>query len=202
MPIFDRFWRSRPGQVSEGEVALEPLLGWLADTSARYVDRAIDPDLLRAQLADHCRDMGLEPLLPEEFDRLVERLDEEAWRRLALLVSALEVAEVCRLVPAVRGGRSLKAVLAEAFVELARATPLLTLSLLRESKFRLEEFTRRFLARLGATIQGETAEQSRQRLQRLDYEQLLAETERSRASAEEHWKRVEERTRRTRRGKW
>jgi hypothetical protein len=83
----------------------------------------------------------------------------------------------------------------------------LTLELLRQGPLRVEEFARHFLARLGAAVAGETPAQSRLRLQRLDYAQLLAEAERDKVSAAErmdYLRRLQEQQeqRLARRGKW
>jgi hypothetical protein len=109
--------------------------------------------------------------------------------------------------PRLVGENGLARQLEEAFVGLARSTPLLTMELLRQGQLRVEEFARHFLARLGAQVAGETAAQSRERLERLDYEGLLAEAERARDSAEgrmDYLRRLQEEQdrRRPRRGKW
>jgi hypothetical protein len=93
-----------------------------------------------------------------------------------------------------------------AFVGLARELPLLTMELLRQSELRIEEFARNFIARLGATVAGETPQQSRDRLHRLDYARLLEEAEQAKVSAEERMEYIrklqEEQDKKTRRGKW
>jgi hypothetical protein len=205
MSITDRlFGRGRAPRVALDLGALTT--GFAANVS-RFEGQDVEPDLVRARLADHCRDAGLEPMLPEEFDGLVENLDDESWRRLALAVSALDLPAVRQALPEVLGVRPLCAVIAEAFVRLARETPLLTLELLRQSPLRIEEFARQFLARLGAAVRGETHEVSRARLARLDYAWLLAEAEQAKVSAEERMEYIrklqeQQEARRSRRGKW
>src|SRR5208283_4064709 len=108
--------------------------------------------------------------------------------------------------PGLLGNGGAVAQVKEAFVGLALATPLLTMTLLRQSPLRVEEFARHFLARLGTAVSGETAAQSRERLERLDYGRLLAEAERAKVSAEERMEYLrqlqEDQARRARRGKW
>jgi hypothetical protein len=82
----------------------------------------------------------------------------------------------------------------------------LNLSLLRQSDIRIEEFARHFADHLGVFWHGESAEQSKLRLQQLDYKRLLAEAEMARKQAEERMeylrkKQDEEGGRRRRRGK-
>jgi Flp pilus assembly protein TadD len=84
---------------------------------------------------------------------------------------------------------------------------MLTLELLRQSSLRVEEFARHFLARLEAAVASETVAQSRARLQRLDYAQLLAEAERAKVSAEErvaYLRKLQQKQEQllSRRGKW
>jgi hypothetical protein len=83
----------------------------------------------------------------------------------------------------------------------------LTLGLLGQSGLRVEELGRRLLAALGACVRGETAQASRNRLERLDYERLLAEAERAKqaaASRLEELRELQDRQEqsRPRRGKW
>jgi len=228
MSIVDRLFQRPPAGAA---LDLPALQARFAAAAARGAGRPPDPDLVRARLADACRDTGVTPVLPEVFDELAPKaisdgpiliinpslperfdglaqgLDDEALRRLALAVGAFDDEGVCKTLPhlpAIRNdGRRLVAVLRD----LARETPLLTLELLRDSPLRAEEFARQFIARLGARVHGETAEQSKRRLERLDYERLLAEAEQARQSAEGRAKHIrdlqdEQEKRRPRRGKW
>ncbi len=72
----------------------------------------------------------------------------------------------------------------ECFVMFAFGTELLTRELLWQSPLRLEEFVRKWLEVLGVGVAEETVEESRQRLERLDYGRLLAESERAKLEAE------------------
>jgi hypothetical protein len=165
-----------------------------------------DPDLTRARFADGCRDAGLAPPLPEEFDAAAAGFDPEAWRRLAVLVSVFALPPFRAALPQLPGARS-PAGLAAAFAGLARDTPLLTAEVLGQSELRVEELARRLAAAVGAGVAGESAEASRKRLDGLDYGRLLAEAERAKSAAADRAERLrklreEQEQRRTHRGKW
>lgn len=204
MSLTDRLFGRKGGT----QIDLAGVQAVLADGAARYAGRPVEPDLVRARLADGWRDAGLPPLPPEGFAALARGLDEEAWRRLLLLTGALGLEDVRGALPVLAAARHLPGSLEDtAFVELARQTPLLTLELLRQGPLRVEELARRFVAGLGAGVRGESAAVSRQRLERLDYGRLLAEAERAKQAAEERVEKLrklqEERDRRRApRGKW
>jgi hypothetical protein len=165
-----------------------------------------DAELIRARLADRCRDAGLDPILPEQFDAATAGFDAETLRRLAVLVGALDLEPVRAALVKLAANWPLPQLVAAAFTDLARDTPLLTVEVLGQSPLRVEELARRFLAAVRVAVAGETAEVSRKRLERLDYAKLLAEAEKARESAAERAERLrrlqEEQERRTRRGKW
>jgi hypothetical protein len=186
---------------------LAALRAHLGDAVVPLAGRSVEPELVRARLADRCRDAGLTPLLPLEFDVVTAGLDEEAWRRLALLVGTLDLDEVRQALPALTADHPLRDLIDNAFTGLANGTPLLTLELLRQSPLRVEELARRFLAALRATVRGESAKVSKQRLERLDYGRLLAEAERAKQAATDRMEQLrrlqeEQEQRRPRRGKW
>ena len=165
-----------------------------------------DVTLTRARLADHCRDAGLVPVLPEEFDRAVATLDAEAERRLALLVSLLELEPVRATVAQHAATWPVQQLVTVVFTGLAQDTPLLTIEILGQSEQRVEELARRFLAAIRASISGETAEESKKRLHKLDYRRLLEEAEKARTAASERAERLrqlqeQQEQRRGRRGK-
>lgn len=183
------------------------LQAFLTNAVSLCAGRRAEPELVRARFADRCRDAGLEPLLPEEFDALADGLDVEAWGRLALLVGALDLESVRSVLPVLTAVRPLADLVSTAFAGLARETPLLTLELLRQSPLRVEELARRFIAALGGAVRGESPQVSRQRLARLDYGQLLAEAERAKQAAADRVEQLrklqeEQENRRPRRGKW
>jgi hypothetical protein len=145
---------------------------------------ALDADVARAKVADRLRALDIEPLDPLELDSLAAGLDRGAWERIGLLALAMErggLAEAAQR--RVFDGRVRTAV-KEGFVEVARATPLLTIELLRAGPLRVEELSRRFVLGLGASIAGESLETLKKALARLDYGRLTAEAERAKKAAE------------------
>jgi hypothetical protein len=201
MAILDRLF-GRKGDVPA--LDLTALRAHLAEALARSAGRRAEPDLVRARLADGCRDAGVPPLLPREFDALADGLDDDAWGRLALLAGTLELDEVRAVLAAADRPPQL---LETAFVGLARSSQLLTPELLRQSPLRVEELARRFIALLGAAVRGESEAESRRRLERLDYGRLLAEAERAKQAAADRVEKLrklqdEQEQNRPRRGKW
>jgi hypothetical protein len=219
MALVDRLLgRNSPPQPQADLPALQARLAGLV---TRWAGRAPDPDLVRARLADGLRDAGLRPPTPDEFDALARGLDDESWRRLAVLAGAPDQEDVRAGLPELAkvrppadllaqgfaGALDPKAVSAEltelakscsaaylltlGFVGVARTTPLLTLDVLGRSPLRVEELARRLLAGLGLAVRGETARASRERLERLDYGRLLAEAERAREAAADRVEKLE-----------
>jgi hypothetical protein len=160
---------------------LSPLLEALAQAAPRLTGRAVDPAWARARLADRCRDLGVSPPDAQGLDKLAASLDGEAWRRVALLLSAFDAAPAK---PALQEALASEAAARSAFYELPARTPLLTLELLAEGPLRREELARRFVAALGLQVQGESLSESGLKLERLDSERLLGEAERARREAE------------------
>lgn len=206
MPIFRR--KSKSGSPQEPEPMILQMVAnrfsWLAP---RMEDREIEPDLLRAQLADHCRDADLSPVDPQAFDRWTTDLKTEDWRRLALAVSALEDPPTRKTLATLAQVRELDEIVEAGLIAFARESELLTMAVLRQSELRSEELARKLARRLGVGIWGETEEQSEEELDRLDYGRLLAEAERAKELAEDRMaylrERQEEELRRRRpRGKW
>jgi hypothetical protein len=205
MPLLDRLLGRKNDGVPQLDLAV--LQAGLTAALARCAGRTSEPDLVRARLADHCRDAGLQPVLPQEFDSLTQGFDDEAWSRLEILAAVLETGAVRTALPALPAAANPLELVSAAFVGLARDTALLTRELLRQSPLRVEELARRFVAALGAVVQGETEKVSRERLKRLDYGRLLADAERARQAAEgrmEQLRRLqdEQEKGRARRGKW
>jgi len=183
MSLWDRLFKSRERPPAElDDVELRRLVGQSAQA---YEHREVEPALVRARLADGYRDAGLEPVLPEDFDAMTAHLTEESWRRLAIAVDTLEDDGVQQALPALKGAGSVADQVRAGFVDFAAGSDLLTLALVRQSRLRAEEFTRRFIASLGAAVEDETLQESRERLERIDYGRLLAEAEEARGSAEE-----------------
>jgi hypothetical protein len=207
MGITDRLFGRSGKKPVRPVLALLALMRCYTDAVPRFVGKTVEPDLVRARIADACRDATVDPVLPEDFDAAAQGLHEPGWQRLALAVSALDLPSVRKVLPQVAGDCGPAMALLTGLTGHARQTPLLTLDLLWQSAFRIEEFARGLLARLGIGVAGETDEQAAQRLERLDYARLLAEAENARVSAADRMEYIrrlqeEEEKRRPRRGKW
>jgi hypothetical protein len=164
-------------------VGLPELQARLTAGVAWWSGRPADPDLVRARLADGCRDAGVAPPTPEEFDARAAGLDDEAWGRLGALAFALDLPDLRAALAVLAAARPAPELMGAGFVEVARLTRLLTLELLGRSPLRVEELARRLVAGLGAAVRGESARAAQERLRRLDYEGLLAEAERAKEAA-------------------
>jgi len=163
-------------------VRLRLLEGYYQKYIIEKGQQKVDIQLVHARLADHYRDMELNFIAPQDFQILVEQLNEEGRQRLALAVAGLDHDELKKALGLKTDGvEQIK----HCFFNFAMETNLLTMELLRQSPLRVEEFARQFLASNGADIEGETKAESQQRLARLDYRRLLNEAEQAKASAEE-----------------
>jgi hypothetical protein len=186
---------------------LGQLVGRVRDAAPALEARDVDAALVQARFADRCRDAGLAPPEAAEFERQVEGLDVEGWRRLALAAAALDDAALWaglagrdRWVPVADG-------VAIGLPRLARSIAPLTVALVRQSAVRAEEFARHLTMSFGIGIVGETGQQSLDRLYALDYRRLLAEAEQAREAAQEKMERLRKKQQefdgaRRRRGKW
>jgi hypothetical protein len=192
------------GRSAEAKLDLAAVQAKLAQ--AVRACTASDLDLCRARLADQCRTANLLPVLPEEFDRAAARLDAEAQRRLFVLVALLDLDPVRGVVAQLAGTWPIYQIVSVVFTGLAEDTPLLTLEVLGQSEQRVEELARRFLASIRAGVMGESADESKARLHKLDYGRLLDEADKARTAAAERAERLrqlqERQERRGRRGKW
>lgn len=165
-------------------VPLAPITAALGALLAENDPASLDPDVARAKLADVCRDIQLEPLDPLELDSLAADLDRGAWERFALLCLVLERGAIPReTLRKILTGRARSAI-RDGLVEVARASPLVTLDRLRDGPLRREELARRLVLGLGASVAGESLPDARAALERLDYSRLMAEAERARKAAE------------------
>lgn len=205
MSIFDRLRaRKAPPPAS---LDVDALLDHFGDAAKELEHTHVDPALVRARLADGFRDAGLDPAPPAAFEVMCADLDDAAWRRMAVAVSALELEEVQAALPKLIAGRRPEDLVREAFAVFAQESRLLTMALMRQSSLRTEEFTRLFVAASGAGVEGETAAESQARLERVDYARLLAQAESARSDAEERMKYLrklqqEQERRFAPRGKW
>jgi hypothetical protein len=185
MSLFDRLRRKPPEPPDRPAIALQAVLAALNEHLASLEKKAIEPALVRARLADWLRDAGLEPPAPAQVDAWASSgFGRETWRRLALLVDALGAGAVSGPVAKVAAQGGAAPFVQNGMLGAATKTPLLTLSLLRESEVRLEELARSWLAALGLGIEGETAAQSAEKLVQLDYVRLLQKADRAKQDAE------------------
>lgn len=209
MKLIDRLFGAKgkeapaaPPTISVGP--LNVVFGALLESMA---GEAVDPDVVRARLADTLRDLGVEPIDPDLFEKLAQPLDEGGWARLDLATRCLKIPITGDALPALVAARGAEGAVRQGFIDFAQSSPLLTVELLRQSSLRVEELARRWIAFLGAEVAGETPEASRAALERLDYARLLAEVERAKMSAEErmaYLQKLQEAhdATRPRRGKW
>ena len=195
----------RPEPPGPAAVPLGLLVAHLSSQVPLWEGAEVDLDLLRARLADHCRDAAIVPAPPAAVAEMLGGLDDASRRRAALAASALDLPEIRASARGLLGRGPIVERVRSAFVEHARGCDLLTLELLRQGPLRVEEFARKWLAALGASVAGESEEESRLRLERLDYGRLLAEAERAKQAAEPRMdalrKLQEQRAWRARRGK-
>lgn len=186
---------------------LELVTRRMSEMAPRCEKLPIDRPLVCARLSDAFRAVEVEPPLPSALAGATGRLGDEAWRRLALEVSCLDIEALRAALPALTTESGTDAFVNEGLVRPAEIHELLTMELLRSSPIRIEELARSMLAHMGVHIAGETEDVSKQHLWRLDYARLLSEAERAKEAAEERSeelrKRMEEEYARNRpRGKW
>ncbi|MFP2923997.1 hypothetical protein ACLESO_02025 [Pyxidicoccus sp. 3LG] len=188
MSRFDKLFGRKSGPttppVDRPLLRLSVLCEALAQRRPALERRDVEPGLLRARLADFHRDQGLEPVKPDFYLEQCETLDVDGRRRLALVTEVLAELSVGAVVAAQARTQGVEHQVREGFVGFAREAKLLTLELLGQSPLRLEELARRWVKALGAGFEGESAEESTQRLARLDYARLLEEAERAKQAAE------------------
>ena len=183
----------RPAPTPTNVVVLQSLDATMLHALAGLENAAVDLELLRARLADLCRDQQAEPLDADHFMKQAQSLDAESQRRLALAVRGLEDGMAQRAFT--RPGATSPAARVEGLFAFAREHLLLTVSLLHESPLRREEFARHFVAHFGGEFLGETPQDSADRLRRLDYRTLLGEAEKAKVSAQDrvaHLRRLQE----------
>jgi hypothetical protein len=210
MSLFRKKLTSRDDVETPAAREVEWELGALVDrvreAAAALEAKEIEVALVHARLADHYRDIGLVPPDPTTFERRTRGLDAEGCRRLALAVATLDDADLRGALAALARAVPVDVQVEHGFLALAREIAPLTVTLVRQSAVRAEEFARHFSARLGVSIVGETRGESRKRLGALNYRRLLAEAEQAKAAAHEKMERLRqqqsEADRRRRRGKW
>lgn len=143
-------------------------------------------DLAVAVVSDTFRMAGVAP--PSDAD-WIERSKPSWFERLGVLAWLLASTSLREeTVRALKPGFDALAAVA-AFLD---AVAPLTAEMLRQNAFRQEELIRQWIAAVGGRIAGETAAQSRKKLEQLDYRKTLVEYERAeKARKEEAEKRAQ-----------
>ena len=144
-------------------------------------------ELSRAVVNDAFRRAGKQPLSASSWaDREtmggLPRMAEQAGMLAHALASTSLGRETWR---ALTGDRTPQDVLEQFFRSIAP----LTAEMIRNNAFRQEEFLRKWIAAVSGSVAGETPEESRGRLDTLDYGQTLAEYEKAEKAREVEAKR-------------
>ena len=150
-----------------------------------------EPALAAARLMDGLRDAGLPvPPLPT-WAEAARELDRDAWQRVEVLTHLLRERELGPLV-----ARALARDPARAWRVVpgfaTREARLLTVELLVKSPFRVEELARKWVHALGGTIEGESPDESRRRMERLDFGGVLKSLEDAGRDREERMRKLQE----------
>ena len=205
--MFRRRKRTGDSPSAANLIDLDELIAVFGPATKDWETRPEADVLVRARFADACRDANIRPVDALTFKECWSGWDRPQQERFRLLVSALELKAVARHLPAHCPTGQAHAAL-QVFEQLAARLHLLTLDVLQQSDIRLEEFARHFSAAWGLEIEGETPQQSRDRLHAIDFDRLMQEAEAARSSAEDRLaylrqlQKKEDETRRPRRGKW
>jgi hypothetical protein len=164
-----------------------------------------DADLEFARLCDAFRAMDVDPPpfdrwskpkagtpSPEAAEKLKREMEEKDRVRLRLLVASLQERNLWEVIRqrALEWGAG--RVATDLFVAFAMWSDLLTPELLLKSAFRVEEFARKWVDAVGASVAGEKLADSEKRLRNLDYGKVLENLEKAQKAREEHRKRLEE----------
>ncbi len=150
-----------------------------------------EPALAAARLMDGLRDAGLPvPPLPA-WAEAARELDRDAWQRVEVLTHLLRHGELGPLVARALARDPARAwSVVPAFA--TREARLLTVELLLKSPFRVEELARKWVHALGGTIEGERPDESRRRMERLDFGGVLKSLEEAGRDREERMRRLQE----------
>ena len=121
---------------------------------------------------DGFRDAGLPTASSADWNQLTSGFDEESWKRLELLTrlfreTAHSAAARACLAPAPARAKPRSRRSACARRSSSRS------SSCSKSPFRVEELARKWIAALGGSVAGETAEESASRMERLDFGGVL-----------------------------
>ncbi|MCY1040568.1 hypothetical protein OV208_04465 [Corallococcus sp. bb12-1] len=133
-------------------------------------------DLAVAIICDTFRQASQKPPSQAEWDKLEKRLKTPLFReQVGMLAHVLVSSELRKkTVLYLTGDRTPQARLQQFLEEVLP----LTAEMIRSNAFRQEEFLRRWLSVVGADIEGETEQQSKERLKALDYRQAVTDLRR------------------------
>lgn len=206
--MFGRFRKSKSPKGSIKPVNIDEVITTLGSASTDWESRVVFPELIRARLADVCRDASIRPASASAFRERWQPLDEAHQRRFGLLLSACDLEGVQQRFAQWSGNHDANNPLLALFHTLTTGLPLLTVDVVSQSDIRLEELARHFCYHAGLSIEGETDEASSTRLNEIDFARLISEADVARSSAEDRMaylrkmQEEQEQTRRPRRGKW
>lgn len=132
--------------------------------------RETDPQLLAARLFDGLDDAKLPRPPAADWAKNTKGFDKEAWARMAILVRLFRETPLREPI--------VKSIVASNATDVfggfcSGLSQLLTVELLQKSPFRVEELARKWVHALGGSIKGESAAESRQRMERLDFGGVL-----------------------------
>lgn len=194
--------------AGQPSVDLDLLIATFGRACGSWDSISVLGSLVRARLADHCRDAGVRPVSETAFESCWSSFDDEHQQRFAVLISACELDIVAELIPIHCAGADDALPVVEQIQKLTKQLELLPVELLLQSDIRLEEFSRHFCKGWGLDIEDESKTASAKRLNDIDFSRLLQEAEQARTSAQDRLEYLrelqqeEEKTRRPRRGKW
>lgn len=182
-PSASQLSKSESEPIAEWE--LDVVVAQLCQIAPDIECKEIEPALVHARLADHCRDVGAYPMPSDEFVVATRELTVESWRRLALAVGVLDE-PACTAAFATMSKRTpIRQLVRDGFVRPAQELDVVTVSMICQSEVRMEEFARLLASALAIVWKGESAAQSKKRLNQINYRRLLAEADAAKMSAKE-----------------
>lgn len=206
--MFGRFRQQKSSKGSVKPINIDEVITTLGSAAAAWETCTIFPELIRARLADVCRDALIRPASATAFREHWQPFDEAHQRRFGLLLSVCDLETVQSRFAQWAGSHNQSNVLLTLFHTLTTGLPLLTIDVVSQSDVRLEELARHFCKHAELPIAGETTDASTARLSEIDFARLIAEADAARSSAEDRMaylrkmQEEQEQTRRPRRGKW
>jgi hypothetical protein len=183
MSLVDRIFRGRKKDGGPPDIAVPALVAELRQAALTLSVRPLAHELVRARLADAFRALALDPMPAADLMASVHALDDEGWRRLALLVAVVEGEAMRGAWPALSPDGTARRTM-EQIAQTATEKALLSLDLVRQSEHRAEELARGLVKAVGARVRGETEVESTAHLERLDYARLLGQAEQAKKDAE------------------